>query len=345
MDVPSARELELESLLRQRDVRIAELNDEISNLGRHLASHRQPGSPTDALTLPPTLLAFLYSHIPRSAEPPGPASGVSGSNSVTVALTHRVKLLQEENDELYSLLRHNETGKLKEQVKGLSRVVSRLEGALQESHSMMKSLSVELDKANEVIQLQQSANTPNSAAHSPAMSRPGLPSTSPHYSQSPVDHSSKPPPTGPRAQKRPRLSSPSLPGHSSNHRSHHIASRGESHSSRSSPHQRDKPHSNDIGQSVPNKNRYSNRHASPPSHRARAESNGMDIDSRPRSHGHELDDDRESSYGSRQRRRSPPGHERSRRSTGLSSRRLPRGGNGSAHHGPGDRGLAERMGL
>lgn len=39
-------------------------------------------------------------------------------------------MLQEENDELYELLRYNETGKLKEEVRGLRRLVQRLQGAL-----------------------------------------------------------------------------------------------------------------------------------------------------------------------------------------------------------------------
>ena len=43
----------------------------------------------------------------------------------------RVQLLQEENDELYLLLRRSETGKLKEQVAGLTQTVERMESALQ----------------------------------------------------------------------------------------------------------------------------------------------------------------------------------------------------------------------
>ena len=49
---------------------------------------------------------------------------------MTAALTHRVKVLQEENDELYELLKVGETGKLKEDVRALRRVVQKLEGAL-----------------------------------------------------------------------------------------------------------------------------------------------------------------------------------------------------------------------
>lgn len=50
--------------------------------------------------------------------------------TVTTALVQRTKLLQEENDELYELLKSGETGKLKEEVRGLRKVVDRLERAL-----------------------------------------------------------------------------------------------------------------------------------------------------------------------------------------------------------------------
>jgi hypothetical protein len=49
---------------------------------------------------------------------------------VTTALIQRAKLLQEENDELYEILKSGETGRLKEEVKSLRRIVGRLENAL-----------------------------------------------------------------------------------------------------------------------------------------------------------------------------------------------------------------------
>lgn len=80
---------------------------------------------TDPINLPPPLLSVLLPHInDRSNQ----ATSVSGS--VTAALTHRVKVLQEENDELYELLKIGETGRLKEDVRALRRVVQKLEGAL-----------------------------------------------------------------------------------------------------------------------------------------------------------------------------------------------------------------------
>jgi hypothetical protein len=49
---------------------------------------------------------------------------------VTAALSQRSRLLQEENDEFYELLKRGETGRLKEEVRGLRKVVEKLEGAL-----------------------------------------------------------------------------------------------------------------------------------------------------------------------------------------------------------------------
>ena len=81
------------------------------------------------MTLPPALLALL---LPYLADPQAATTvGASGSaHSITVALTQRAKLLQEENDELYDLLKHSETGRLKEEVRGLRRALRRMEGAL-----------------------------------------------------------------------------------------------------------------------------------------------------------------------------------------------------------------------
>ena len=98
----------------------------MTQLRQYLAS--QPGpSTTDPVTLPPSLVSVLLPHL--HAAPTG--AGAPGySNTVTAALTQRTRLLQEENDELYDLLKQGETGKLKEEVRGLRRVVDRLEAAL-----------------------------------------------------------------------------------------------------------------------------------------------------------------------------------------------------------------------
>ena len=59
-----------------------------------------------------------------------PSIATTGSGSATTALIQRAKILQEENDELYELLKSGETGRLKEDVRALRRVVQKLEGAL-----------------------------------------------------------------------------------------------------------------------------------------------------------------------------------------------------------------------
>lgn len=78
------------------------------------------------MNLPPALLSILQSHISETVG----TSSSSGSRTVVSALTQRAKLLQEENDQLYELLHLGETGKLKEEVRNLRRVVARLEQAL-----------------------------------------------------------------------------------------------------------------------------------------------------------------------------------------------------------------------
>lgn len=151
MNLPSSREIELETLLRQRDTQVVELSvrvfriastnrsqplkcpkqDEISHLRQYLST--QPGpSITDSISLPPTLVSYLLPHLTGAIKAPGASSTTSGtgSSTVTAALVQRTKLLQEENDELYELLKSGETGKLKEEVRGLRKVVDRLERAL-----------------------------------------------------------------------------------------------------------------------------------------------------------------------------------------------------------------------
>jgi hypothetical protein len=145
MDLPTPREIDLETLLRERDAQVAELSvsayyrfrgrrrqglresdqDEVTRLRQYLST--QPGpSITDPVSLPPALVSLLLPHIANHS---GDAS-TTGSTTVATALTLRAKLLQEENDELYELLKYGETGKLKEEVKGLRRVVQRLEPPL-----------------------------------------------------------------------------------------------------------------------------------------------------------------------------------------------------------------------
>lgn len=144
MSLPSSRELELETLLRDRDTKLTELNasffsfsrrfveffllvqDEVTRL-RQFLSVQPAASATDPVTLPPPLVSLLLPHLNPT---PSLDPGSSSSSTVTAALMQRVRLLQEENDELYDILKRGETGRLKEEVRGLRRVVTKLESAL-----------------------------------------------------------------------------------------------------------------------------------------------------------------------------------------------------------------------
>ncbi|KAF8845830.1 hypothetical protein BDN67DRAFT_993466 [Paxillus ammoniavirescens] len=196
MDLPTPREIELETALRKRDGEVAELTNDISRLRQFLAVQPQP-STTDSITLPPPLVSVLLPHINKAAS----SRGSSTSSTVNAALTQRVRLLQEENDELYELLKHGETGKLKEEVRGLRRVVDRLESALRDSHQAITSLSTELDKSYQSFQSSLRQKQTNPQLHHPP-SRDSY-----HYPPPSTSNGlSKPPPTGPRAHKKPRLS-------------------------------------------------------------------------------------------------------------------------------------------
>ncbi|TFK56002.1 hypothetical protein OE88DRAFT_1804786 [Heliocybe sulcata] len=205
MTLPSTREIELETLLRKRDAQVLELTDEVTRLRQYLSTQPAP-STTDPVSLPPALVAVLTPHIVRAQAPVhAKLAGGSGSgggnhhlgasasgNTALAALTQRAKLLQDENDELYELLRRSETGKLKEEVRGLRRVVNKLEGALRESHNVVVNLSMELEKSHETF-----AAAPNSYSrqgHANSRAAPVL------------NNGTKPPPTEPRAHKKPRLS-------------------------------------------------------------------------------------------------------------------------------------------
>lgn len=201
MDLPTPRELDLETELRKRDAQVAELTDEVTRLRQHLAA-QSCASTTDAVTLPPALVSVLLPHISKAASSEG--TGVASSSStVNTALTQRVRILQEENDELYEMLKSGETGKLKEEVRGLRRVVERLEGALRESHQVIASLSSELDKSYESFQTSLRQMNANHHSYAPA-------SRDAYHPASTSNGVMKLPPTGPRAHKKPRLSEPKV---------------------------------------------------------------------------------------------------------------------------------------
>ncbi|KZP32935.1 hypothetical protein FIBSPDRAFT_848193 [Athelia psychrophila] len=210
MELPTSREIGLETLVRERDAQLGELTDELARLRQYLTV--QPGpSLTDPISLPPALLAVLLPHINN----PHTSQGAGAGSTVTAALTQRATLLQEENDELYEMLKSGETGKLKEEVRGLRRVVDRLQGALKESQQIITAMSTELEASYQSLYEAKRPRAPTySNASNPSMS----PSNSPISRTNtlpPTGHNgsnSKLPPTGPRAataprtHKKPRLS-------------------------------------------------------------------------------------------------------------------------------------------
>jgi len=205
MDLPTLRELDLETELRKRDTQVAELTDEVTRLRQHLTVQNGV-SITDPVTLPPALVSVLLPHINNAASRKG-TEATSSSSTVDTALTQRTLILQEENDELYELLKSGETGKLKEEVRGLRRVVERLEGALRESHQVIASLSSELDKSYEGFQT--SLRQVNASHHYAPPSRDS------YHPTTVTNGVTKLPPTGPRAHKKPRLAEPKIsPAHS-----------------------------------------------------------------------------------------------------------------------------------
>ncbi|CDO71297.1 hypothetical protein BN946_scf184908.g54 [Trametes cinnabarina] len=206
MDLPSPRELELETLLRQRDAQVAELTDEVTYLRQFLAK-QPPPSTTEPTTIPPALMSLL---LPLLSEHPSPAT--TGSSTATTALVQRAKILQEENDELYELLKTGETGRLKEDVRALRRVVQKLEGALRESHQVIASLSAELEKSQDAL-LQAHGRQPH-PPHQPSPA-PRTYQPPPHLAMG-ANGSGKLPPTAPRAHKKPRLSESQLSPTASN---------------------------------------------------------------------------------------------------------------------------------
>ncbi|KAH9179850.1 hypothetical protein EDB89DRAFT_2217369 [Lactarius sanguifluus] len=208
MDLPSSRELELETLLRRKDTQLAELTDEVNTLRQYLSTQPNP-SLTEPLSFPPALISLLLTQIDvLSAE----SSGRSSSSTVNTALAQRTKLLQEENDELYELLKSSETGKLKEEVRGLRRAANRLETALRESHQVIRSLSDELEKSYEIVLPPPARPVNASSRHThqvpPHMQAPSSanPNGNGHGSGNGNGSVSKPPPTAPRAHKKLRLS-------------------------------------------------------------------------------------------------------------------------------------------
>ncbi|CAE6478879.1 unnamed protein product [Rhizoctonia solani] len=149
--LPSERELELETLLRQRDKQISALTDEIASLHRKLPGASDPEDDADICIPAPVLalLAPLVTHGPSTSTPA----------PLNTAITQRLKLLQTENDELYQLLRASESARQREEVVGLRRTIKRLEGLLEGAEARVADLTSKLDQgrmslAKSVVQQQ-----------------------------------------------------------------------------------------------------------------------------------------------------------------------------------------------
>lgn len=123
--------LSLLSLLRLQLLTSSELRapspiqDDLNSLRKFLP-HAPESLPTDPISLPRPVLSLLA---PLVSQPP-PHGSNPGTSSVTVALTARVRILQQENDELYELLKCSHAQRLQEEVHVLRRDVGRLERAL-----------------------------------------------------------------------------------------------------------------------------------------------------------------------------------------------------------------------
>ncbi|XP_006460234.1 hypothetical protein AGABI2DRAFT_191997 [Agaricus bisporus var. bisporus H97] len=359
MQPPTSREARLETLLGERETQLSQLHDEVARLRRFLPSQPAPSS-TTPLSLPPAVSSLLLSQLSTASE----STASSGSSTVVAALTQRARLLQEENDELYQLLRYSETGKLKEEVRGLRRLVQRLQGALRQSHETISLLSHELDKSYDTyLSVAQSAPSPQPSP------KTYPPSPMNNYASPPSgnnSHGSKHPPIGPR--KRPRLSEPNSNSHSysgkshntsHNHYNHNPSKRGDNHPKRSDKDVRGGHDANKGNRS--SKMDVDNEHPLP-TESGRGWEKDMDRE-------HDKESGRERNR-ERDRDRGPQGQDRSRDrglNTNLSRRngggpgRTRRGdraaGGGQAFHGAsnatpnnvyginGDRTLAERMGL
>ncbi|KAG8936628.1 hypothetical protein FRC02_000621 [Tulasnella sp. 418] len=235
--IPSARELELENLLRDREEQIISLTNDIKRLRKYLPQQPQLTS-NDQVTIPPSALALLAPLVTRRhtqssySSTSSTSGGLGVSNTVTGALTARLSSLQQENDELYGLLRSSTAGRLHEEVRGLRKGVIKLESALKDSHLTIASLTSEINASSNIVKEQVVPSKPSTSSgpstqrkrrlsrsssrgrsrspsrlgHSPSPSVPTRPHERHSSSQNFAETTSRSVPTGPRIHKRPRQS-------------------------------------------------------------------------------------------------------------------------------------------
>ncbi|KAL0067552.1 hypothetical protein AAF712_005267 [Marasmius tenuissimus] len=362
MDLPSTRELELETLLRDRDKQIAELGDQLTRLRAYLPTSSATPSTSDSVTLPPALTALLLPHINSQNLP----SHQGGGGSTVAALTQRVKLLQEENDQLYDVLKEGETGMLKEEVQSLRRLVGRLEGALKESHHTISNLSNELEKSYDAFSVYSTTHHQTTQNHHNHHKSSSSSTTAAANHQ---NRNNRLPPTGPRAHinKKPRLSgSPRRPitNASANLTVNTNSGSGQRLRSRSPRPNHGNSHNNNMDVDSSARDEKDNRSRSPLNPRKGGGGGGRrgggerdkDRDrardkDRDRDRNRERDWDKESvrSHGHKERGDREKEKDRDRNRSRRSA-----GGEGRGHHSHGnhnnggssvDRTLAERMGI
>ncbi|KAG8980808.1 hypothetical protein FRB90_007478 [Tulasnella sp. 427] len=206
--LPTERELELEVLLKERDEHLTRLANEVRLLRRRLPSAGQ-ATPDESVVFPPSVTNLVLPLLSKGnftgslTGPAGQALSGPASATVTAALTARLAALHLENEELYELLKRGAVGRLREEVRELRVTARKLEGALQESHTVISQLKTELEESYRAIERNgEIARSSGKRSRSPQN----------HYRQKPQSFTSryqqdtKPIPTGPRALKKPRLS-------------------------------------------------------------------------------------------------------------------------------------------
>ncbi|KAG8760258.1 hypothetical protein FRC14_003556 [Serendipita sp. 396] len=364
-NLPSLRELQLEELLRKREQQLLDATNEATYLRKQISELQENKTCSDEM-VSETAMAVLVPHLVNernTATGFGINSGPLHSGLVS-ALRQRVTMLQEENDELYAVLRKAETGRLDEEAKALRNLVGRLESSLKESSEKVKYLSDEMEKTTELL----TRKIPP---------RSDQPPTQPRRNVSPQDISTKGnhlPPTGPRTHKKPRthLSPEPLRADERNHQT----SRGNSSDGRGTERNSSvQPPRNSGGMDIDSKRDRDrererdrvrperDRPPPPPIQRERGRENERDRDQErigePDSYGARGGPNGGGSGGGGNRNPQPEANGLqirgyARRGDNAQSRNSPRppgGGSertGGRPHGPpsrADRGLAERMGL
>jgi hypothetical protein len=112
---------------------LSDHKDEIKSLKEHAKDVATSDPPSSEQAVSTAAMAVLAPHLVNernAALGTGSFNGMAHTGLVA-ALRQRTKLLEEENEELYSVLRRSETGRLEEEVKALRNLVGKLGRSLQ----------------------------------------------------------------------------------------------------------------------------------------------------------------------------------------------------------------------